>query len=66
MKVGSKIRCYPTLHHAQNEWKVKATVIEVEAERGYFLGCTVEYYSRSKKAKVKVRIAGGCANWILS
>ena len=66
LKVGSKIRCYPTLRHAQNEWKVKATVIEVEAERGYFKGCTVEYYSRSEKGKVRVRIAGGCGNWILS
>lgn len=66
LKVGEKIRCYPTLRHAQNEWKVKATVIEVEAESGYFKGCTVEYYSRTEKGKVKVRIAGGCGNWILS
>ena len=65
IKVGDRIRCYPTSTHAGNKWQVTATVISVEVSEGWFLGCTVEY--RNQKGEViNCRIAGGSVDWILS
>jgi hypothetical protein len=62
-QAGSRISCYPTQRHFDTKREVSATVLEVRAEQGWFLGCTIEY--RSKKGTVSTQIAGGCVNWIL-
>ncbi|MBW4635258.1 MAG: DUF3987 domain-containing protein [Iphinoe sp. HA4291-MV1] len=63
-KAGDRIRCYPTLRHLENKWTVTATVIEVEAEQGWFLGCTIHYQDKKKRVRT-VRISGGSSDWIL-
>ncbi len=60
---GTKIRCYPDFSHVLAQWAVNATVLEVEEEKGYFFGCTVEFYER-KKMRTR-RIPGGSPEWIL-
>ncbi|MEC4812330.1 MAG: hypothetical protein SAK29_03500 [Scytonema sp. PMC 1069.18] len=60
-----RIQCYPTTKYADNKWRVTATVVEVESEQGWFVGCTVEYWDL-KRGKMRDRIAGGCSDWILS
>ncbi|MDZ7963300.1 MAG: hypothetical protein RMY34_36530 [Aulosira sp. DedQUE10] len=64
LEVGCRIRCYPTLQHSDNNWIVTAKVIEIESEKGYFNGCTVEYKDRIKGLKCD-RIPGGNPDWIL-
>lgn len=64
IKQGMKIKCYPTLEHCENGWKITAKVIGVEEEEGYFQGCTVEYVYRNEKKTA--RIPGGCPDWLLS
>jgi hypothetical protein len=64
LKAGDRIKCYPTQRHQDNKWEVSATITEIEAEQGWFLGCTIQYHNKQKEV-LTARIAGGCANWIL-
>jgi putative DNA primase/helicase len=64
LRPGDRIRCYPTVSHAENRWQVTANVVSVEAKDGWFLGCTVEYRDKRKKG-VTSRIPGGSRDWIL-
>ena len=63
LKPGVRICCYPDFSHVLAQWAVNATVLEVEEEKGYFFGCTVEYYERKRVRKR--RIPGGSPEWIL-
>lgn len=63
-KAGDRIKCYPTLTDADKRREVTATVLDVEVERGYFKGCTVEYLDKNNE-QLTARIAGGSSDWIL-
>jgi putative DNA primase/helicase len=63
-KVGDRIRCYPTLDHAERGWKITATITEIEYQQGYLHYCTVEYFDK-KSGQLTATIGGGSAEWIL-
>ncbi|WP_071192674.1 DUF5906 domain-containing protein [Trichormus sp. NMC-1] len=63
-KVGDRIRCYPTLDHAERGWKITATITEIEYQQGYLHHCTVEYFDK-KSGQLTATIGGGSAEWIL-
>ncbi|MEA5574486.1 hypothetical protein [Calothrix sp. UHCC 0171] len=65
LRVGSKVRCYPTDTHWQNDWTVKAEIIELHQEKGYFNGCTVRYFNPKTQSKVEKFICGGSGDWLL-
>lgn len=65
LKAGERIKCYPSQRHFENKWAVSATIISLEAERGWFKSCTIEYCDK-KKGVVSARISGGCCEWILA
>ncbi|WP_414545889.1 DUF3854 domain-containing protein [Nostoc sp. CCY0012] len=69
IEVGDRIYCYPTDRHAENKWKVQATVTAIEYVKGssdceFFNGCEVEYCDK-KYEKKTAKIAGGLEDWIL-
>jgi hypothetical protein len=64
LRVGSKVRCYPTYTHWQNGWTVKAEIIELHQEKGYFKGCTVRYFNPKTQLKVEKFICGGSGDWL--
>jgi hypothetical protein len=65
LRVGSKVRCHPTYSHWQNGWTVKAEIIELRQEKGYFNGCTVRYFNPKTQSKVEKFICGGSGDWLL-
>jgi hypothetical protein len=65
LKVGSKVRCYPTERHWQNNWTVLADIVELRSEQGYFNGCTVRYINRKTQSKIDKFIGGGNGDWLL-
>ncbi|WP_144051168.1 hypothetical protein [Calothrix sp. PCC 6303] len=65
LRVGSKVRCYPTDTHWQNDWTVKAEIVELRQEKGYFNGCTVRYFNPKTQSKVEKFICGGSGDWLL-
>jgi putative DNA primase/helicase len=62
-KVGDRITCYPTYEHAQKNWKVTATITEIEYQQGYLHHCEVEY--TTKNGSQTQTIGGGTAEYIL-
>ena len=62
-KVGNRITCYPTYEHAQKNWKVTATITEIEYQQGYLHHCEVEY--TTKNGSQTQTIGGGTAEYIL-
>jgi Protein of unknown function (DUF3987) len=62
-KVGDRIRCYPTYDHAQNNWKVTATITEIEYQQGYLHHCQVKYLDKKHGEQLAV-IGGGSSDWI--
>jgi hypothetical protein len=65
LRVGSKVRCHPTYTHWENGWTVKAEIIELHQEKGYFNGCTVRYFNPKTQSKVEKFICGGSGDWLL-
>jgi len=63
--IGSKVRCYPSSKHWQNEWAVTATITAVQSDSGYFAGCEVRYFDSKAKQHRTAFIGGGSSNWIL-
>jgi hypothetical protein len=63
--IGSKVRCYPSSKHWQNEWAVTATITAVQSDSGYFAGCEVRYFDFKAKQHRTAFIGGGSSNWIL-
>ena len=64
LEVGDRILCYPNSEYFEKKWEVKANVIELEVENGWFVGAIVEWYSK-KKGNIRSQIPGGCPEWIL-
>ncbi len=64
LRVGSKVRCHPTYTHWENGWTVKAEIIELHQEKGYFNGCTVRYFNPKTQLKVEKFICGGSGDWL--
>jgi KaiC/GvpD/RAD55 family RecA-like ATPase len=62
-KVGDTIRCYPTERHADNDWKVKATIHNIEysqSSTGVFFPLFCEIRWMDKKDRIQAdKIAGG-------
>ncbi|WP_158055003.1 hypothetical protein [Scytonema sp. HK-05] len=44
---------------------MNATLLEVQAENGWFVKADVEYTDRKTNQKRRVTISGGRVNWIL-
>ncbi len=63
--LGAWVKCYPTYEHAQHGWEVRAQIVDLKVEDGYFNGCTVRYFDRKKQQDVDVKLAGGSGNWLL-
>ena len=63
-KVGDRISCYPTYKHAQNNWKVTATIAEIEYQNGFFHHCEVVYISKNG-SQTQQTIGGGTPEYIL-
>ncbi len=66
VSLGAWVKCYPTYEHAQNGWEVRAQIVELKVEDGYFNGCIVRYFDRKKQQDVEVKLAGGSGNWLLA
>ncbi|MEI2580368.1 DUF3987 domain-containing protein [Scytonema sp. PRP1] len=64
LKAGERIKCYPSERHFENKWEVSATITELETERGWFVGCSIQYQNKSRQT-LTTRISGGRADWIL-
>ena len=64
--LGAWVKCYPTYEHAQHSWEVRAQIVDLKVEDGYFNGCTVRYFDRKKQQEVEVKLAGGSGNWLLA
>jgi len=63
-KVGDRIRCYPTYDHAARDYKVTATITEIEYQQGYLHHCQVKYFDK-KHGEQSATIGGGSPEWIL-
>jgi hypothetical protein len=63
---GAWVKCYPTYEHAQNGWEIRAQIVELKVENGYFNGCIVRYFDRKKQQDVDVKLPGGSGDWLLA
>lgn len=67
LSVGAKVKCYPTRQHWDRGEKgiVKATILKVKEQRGYFDGCEISYYDWRTKTNVTESIGGGSGHFLL-
>ncbi|MBD2336154.1 DUF3987 domain-containing protein [Calothrix sp. FACHB-156] len=65
---GDRVRCYPTLDHASNNWEVTATVADLKTEmsngKRWVTSVTLIWTHRGDHREVK--LGGGSVEWIVS